>query len=270
MHKRIIKKFKRRYVYSPGIDVIWTSDLILIPKYSKQNNGYKYILTILDTFSKFAWVAVTKMKDKKTITNAFETILKKGRIPQLLWTDGGGEYDNHFFRNMLKKYNIEPYKTDSELKAIMAERFNQTLLTNISKMFTERDNHKYIDDIERIVNEYNNSYHSSIKMTPVEASKEDNKGIVYYNLYNKRRRQMMKENIKPKFKVGDIVRIYKFKKLFDKGYNPKWSNHLFVVYKDNKTIPNTYKIKSFEKKNDRFEYIKGNFYEQQIQKTKLV
>ena len=90
MHKRIIKKFKRRYVYSPGIDVIWTTDLILIPKYAKQNNGYKYILTILDVFSKFAFVSVTKKKDKKTITNAFENILKMGRTPEKMWSDGGG------------------------------------------------------------------------------------------------------------------------------------------------------------------------------------
>ena len=269
MHKRIIKKFKRRYIYSPGIDAIWTSDLILIPKYAKQNNGFKYILTILDVFSKFAWIAVTKKKDKKTITNAFENILKKGRIHQKLWSDGGGEYDNHYFRDMLKRYNIEPYRTESNLKAIMAERFNQSLMNKIAKMFTERGNHRYIDDIENIVDEYNNTYHSSIKMTPVDGSKKENEGIVYYNLYNKRRRQMMKQNIKPKFKVGDIVRIYKFKKLFEKGYDPKWSNELFVIYKDNGTIPNTYKVKSIEKKNDRYEYIRGNFYEHELQKTKM-
>ena len=270
MHKRVIKKFKRRYIYSPGIDTIWTTDLILIPKYAKQNNGYKYILNVIDVFSKFVWIAVTKKKDKKTISNAFEDIIEKSnRQPEKLWSDGGGEYDNHYFRAMLKKYNIEPYRTESELKAIMAERFNQTLMNKIVKMFTERGNHRYIDDIQRIVDEYNNIYHSSIKMTPVEASKKENEGIVYYNVYNKRRREMMKQNIKPKFKVGDIVRINKFKKIFEKGYAPKWSNELFVIYKDNGTIPNTYKVKSIEKKNDRYEYIRGNFYEQELQKTKM-
>ena len=269
MHKRIIKKFKRRYVYSPGIDAIWTTDLILIPKYAKQNNGYKYILTVMDVFSKFAWIAVTKKKDKQTIANSFENIIKKSnRQPKKVWSDGSGEYDNHFFRAMLKKYNIEPYRSVSELKAIMAERFNQSLMNKIAKMFTERGNHRYIDDIQRIVNEYNNSYHSSIKMTPVEASKKENEGIVYYNLYNKRRRKMMKQNLKPKFKVGDIVRIYKFKKLFEKGYLPKWSNSFYVIYKDNGTIPNTYKVKSIEKKNDRYEYIRQNFMNKNYKKQK--
>ena len=96
-------------------------------------------------------------------------------------------------------------------------------------MFTEHGNHRYIDDIQRIVDEYNNSYHSSIKMTPVQASKKENEGIVYYNLYNKRRHEMMKRNIKPKFKVGDIVRIYKFKRIFEKGYDPKWTHEKFLI-----------------------------------------
>ena len=270
MHKRIIKKFKRRYIYSPGIDAIWTTDLILIPKYAKQNNGYKYILTVMDVFSKFAWIAVTKKKDKITITNSFENIIQKSnRKPIKLWSDGGGEYDNHYFRGMLKKYNIEPYRTDSELKAIMAERFNQSLMNKIAKMFTERGNNRYIDDIERIVDEYNHSYHISIKMTPEDASKKQNEGIVYYDLYNKRRREMMKRNLKPKFKVGDIVRIYKFKKIFEKGYAPKWSSEIFVIYKNNGTIPNTYKIRSIKKENNRYEYIRGNFYQQELQITKM-
>ena len=173
MHKRIIKKYKRRYIYSPGIDAIWTTDLILIPKYAKQNNGYKYILTVIDVFSKFAWIRVTRKKDKITISNAFEDIIEKSnRQPKKVWSDGGGEYDNHIFRDMLKRHNIEPYRTESELKAIMAERFNQTLMIKIAKMFTERANHRYIDNIQRIVDEYNHSYHSSIKMSPENASKK--------------------------------------------------------------------------------------------------
>ena len=87
MHKRIVKNFRQRYIHSPGIDVIWTSDLMLLPKYQFQNDGYKYILTIMDVFSKYAWVHVTKNKDKKTIANAFEDILKiSGRFPRRLWS----------------------------------------------------------------------------------------------------------------------------------------------------------------------------------------
>ena len=90
---------------------------------------------------------------------------------------------------MLRKYNIQPYSTQSELKAIMAERFNKTLMNKIAVVNTERDNHRYIDDMQNTVDKYNNSYRSSIKMTPIEASKQGSEGNVYYNLYNKRRRE---------------------------------------------------------------------------------
>ena len=153
-----------------------------------------------------------KNKDKKTIADAFEDIFKNGRICQNIWTDSGGEYDNHYWRRMLRLYGIEAYKTQIELTAIVAERFNQSLLNRMAKMFTERGNKRYIDDIQNIVDDYYNSYHSSIKMTPNETSKPQNEGIVYYNLYNKRRREMMTRNNKPKFKIGDIVRIYKLRK----------------------------------------------------------
>ena len=153
-------------MYSPDIDAIWTGDLILFLKYARSNDGYKYILTVLDTFSKYEWVRLMKDKDKITASNAFEdTIKTSGRQPYKLWTDDGGEFYNHYFRSMLKKHGIELYSTQSELKAIMAERFNQTILNKTSKMFTARSCYRYIDDIDNIMNKYNNTYHSSIKMT---------------------------------------------------------------------------------------------------------
>ena len=100
MHKRVINKFQRRMIYSPGIDEIWTADLIILNRkeYVKQNDGYKYILTVMDLFSRYAWVRVTKNKDKKTIADAFEDIINKsGRICKMIWTDDGGEFNNKFF-----------------------------------------------------------------------------------------------------------------------------------------------------------------------------
>ena len=139
-------------------------------------------------------------------------------------------------------------------------------MNKIAKIFTVRDNHMYIDDIQNIVDKYNNTYHSSIKMTTVEAS---NEGIVYYDLYNKRHREMLKRSNKSKYKTGDIVRIHRFKKLFEKGYAKKWTDEIFTIYKVNNSIPVTYKIKTYEKKNGHYEYIKGNFYEQELQITKM-
>ena len=113
----------------------------------------------------------------------------------------------------------------------MAERFNQTLMNKVSKMFTERNNYRYIDDIDNIVNNCNNAYHSNIKMTPIEASKQENEGIVYYNLYTKRRREMLKRNNKPNYKKSDKVRTYRYKKLFEKGYSKEWTDEITLYIK---------------------------------------
>ena len=150
----------------------------------------------------------------------------------------------------------------------MIERYNQTLMNKLSMLFTERGNCRYIDDIQNIVNQYNNTYHSSIKMTPIEASKKENEGLVYYNLYNKRRREMYLQNKKAKFKVNDHVRISRLKRHFQKGYDERWSHEIFTIYKVNPTLPVTYKIKEILG-NGKYRYIQGNFYEQELQKTKI-
>ena len=155
-------------VYSPSIDSNWSADLIILNRkiYVKENDNYKYILTVMDVFSRYSWVKVTKNKDKKTIANAFEDSIKSGRRCSFLWTDSGGEFFNKFFESMMKRLKIIRYTTQSQLKAIMIERFNQTLMNKLSMLFTERGNYRYIDDIQNIVNKYNNTYHSSITNDP--------------------------------------------------------------------------------------------------------
>ena len=264
-------KFQRRMVYSPEIDSIWTADLIILNRkeYVKQNDGYKYILTVRDIFSRYAWVRVTKNKDKKTIADVFENIIKQSeRKCKRLWTDNGGEFYNKWFESTLKRLKIIRYTTQSELKAIMIERFNQTLMNKLSMLFTERGNYRYIDDIQNIVDKYNNTYHSSIKMTPVEASKKENEGLVYYNLYNKRRREIYLQNKKAKYKVNDHVRISRLKRHFQKGYDKRWSDEIYLIDRVNPTLPVTYKIKDILD-NGKYRYIRGDFYEQELQKTKI-
>ncbi|KAL9989303.1 hypothetical protein ACROYT_G003837 [Oculina patagonica] len=145
-------------------------------------------------------------------------------------------------------------------KAVVIERFNRTLKNKMYKQFTIQGNTQYLEMLPILVKEYNNTKHSSIKMTPTEASKEKNQGIVYLNLYG----DMEPLSAKPKFKVGDKVRISKYKRIvFDKGYSPNWSEEMFVITKIQHTNPITYKIKDL---ND--EEIKGSFYEPELLKAK--
>ena len=271
MHKCVIHKNQRRMIYSSGIDEIWTADLIILNRqeYVKQNDSYKYILTVMDLFTRYAWVRVTKNKDKQTIADAFEDIIKTSRRPpQRLRTDNGSEFFNNHFKNTLKRLKIIRYTTQSQLKATMIERFNHTLMNKLAVIFTERGNYHYIDDIHNIMDKYNNSYHLSIKMTPIEASKKENEGLVYYNLYGKRRCERYLQNKKAKFKKNDRVRISRLKRHFQKGYVKRWSDEIYLIYKVNSTLLFTYKIKEILE-NGKYKYIIRNFYENELQKTKF-
>ena len=128
------------------------------------------------------------------------------------------------------------------------------------KRFTAQGNTKYLEMLPELVKKHNNTKHSSIKMTPGEASKKKNEGTVYFNLYG----DMEPLLSKPKFKVVDKVRISKYKrKIFDKGYTPNWTEEVFTVDKIRYTNPITYKLKDLNN-----EEIKGSFYEPELLKAK--
>ena len=151
------------------------------------------------------------MKWKKgiTITNAFQNILDgSNRKPNKIWVDKGSEFYNSLFKKWLKDNDIEVYSIHSEGKSVVAERFNRTLKTKIYKYMTSISKNAYIGKLD-IVNEYNNTYHRTIKMKQVD---------VKDNLYID---PMQHSNNKDtKFKVGDHVWISKYKNIFAKGYTP--------------------------------------------------
>ncbi|KAL9979408.1 hypothetical protein ACROYT_G017070 [Oculina patagonica] len=204
-----------------------------------------------------------KNQDKKgaSITSAFNNIIiNDKRKPEYLWVDKGSEFYNKTFKEWLKQNDIKMYSTFNEGKAVVIERFNRTLKNKMYKQFTIQGNTQYLEMLPILVKEYNNTKHSSIKMTPTEASKEKNQGIVYLNLYG----DMEPLSAKPKFKVGDKVRISKYKrKVFDKGYTPNWSEEIFIVDKIQYTNPITYKLKDLNN-----EEIQGSFYESELLKAK--
>ena len=160
----------------------------------------------------------------------------------------------------MEKYNIQIYSTENEEKSSVVERWNRTIKSKMWKQFTVQGNTQYIDILPKILKQYNDTIHSSIKMTPKEASKKSNEGTVYFNLYG----DMEQVTSKPKFKVGEKVRISKYKwNVFDKGYTPNWTEELFIVDGIQHTNPITYKLKDLNN-----EEIKGSFYEPELLKAK--
>ena len=139
----------------------------------------------------------------------------------------------------------------------MIERFNRTIKEKMLKYFSANYTRKFVDILDLLVDQYNNTIHSSIKMTPMEASCKKNENKVWINLYP----EFGGKTLAPKFSIGDHVRIAKKKKTFDKVYTQRWTEEVFKISKIQLTIPVTYKITDYNG-----EEIQGSFYEQELQR----
>ena len=208
LHKPVKRNFPKRSVISNGIDEIWTADLVEMGKFSKWNKGIRYLLIVIDVFSKFGWIEPLKDKRGESVAHAFEKIFKSGRQPRLLWADKGSEFYNSNVKRLLSKHNIELYSTEKEEKSSVVERWNQSIKRRLWKMFSVNNNTIYHDKLGKVVDEYNRSFHSSVKMTPVEASQNKNERKVFPNLYGD---LIYSKHIPAKFHVGEKVRISKYK-----------------------------------------------------------
>ena len=230
-------------------------------KLSKWNRGYKYLLMVLDLFSKYGWIVPLKTKTGLEVSKAFKSIFKKNK-PKMLWVDKGKEYYNKNVLDLLAKDKITIYSTENEEKSSVFERWNRTIKDKMYKRFTMQNNTVYVDILPKILTSYNNSRHRSIGMTPFQARKPQNYGKVYFNLYGDLAKRN-KNNDKPAFVIGDRVRISKYKRVtFDKGYTPNWTEEVFIIDGIQFTNPITYKIKDLNG-----EQIKGTFYREELQKT---
>ena len=251
-HKPVIKEFNKRKVYSQFKDNIWGVDLADMQSLSRKNKGIKYLLCVIDLYSKYAFVIPLKDKKRISIVNAFDKIIKQSeRKPNKIWVDQGSEFYNNTLKKWLSDNNIIMYLTYNEGKSVVAERFIRTLKNKFYKHMTATGKNVYyvLDDIG---NKYNNTKHNTIKMKPIDVK---NNKRVYIDEHNEK---------DSRFKVGDRVRISKFKNIFAKGYTPNWSTEIFIVDKINDTVPYAYNFKDL---ND--EEIIGSFYDRELQKTKL-
>ena len=220
---------------------------------SKFNKGFRFLLCVIDIFSKYVWVVPLKDKNGVSIVNAFQSILKKpNRKPNKIWVDKSSEFYNNSFKKWLQDNDIVMYSTRNKGKSAVAERFIRILKNKIHKHMTLVSKNVHIDKLDDIVNEYNNTYHKTVKMKPIDV--KDN---TYINI---------SKNVNdkdPKFKVGDQVRITKYKNIFAKGYTPNWSEEIFVIKNVKNTVPWSYVINDLNGE----EFKKANQQEFRIEKV---
>lgn len=260
LHRPARKNFKRRRVVLRGLNDLLQADLVEMLPYAKMNRGYRYILVVINTFSKYVWAIPVKRKTGGDVTSAMRTVLTSLKVsPNNLQTDMGKEFYNKEFQNLMKEYNINHYSSYSSLKSSIVERCNRTLKSMMWKQFSLQGSYKWLDLLPKLVKQYNLKRHKTIGLAPIQVNQRNAKRLLQ-TVYSHTKTVDPK---KPKFRVGQKVRISKYRAAFSKGYTPNWSNEIFKIVKVRITNPTTYIIED-----DKGQKIQGGFYEYELQKTK--
>jgi len=222
------KTFPRRRVIARFPFDLFMADLIEYPskKMVYANSGYRFILVLIDCFTKKIYVAPMKLKNQAWSADAFESIFKKfDQFPVHLVTDGGREFFNSTVAKVFDSYGINHYKTPTitKWKASIAERAIRTIKEKLEKYFHITGKRKWIDAIDQIVSNYNNTPHSSHGYPPNEVVNRP-RGEIYKTLYPNKSLK-----IQCRLKKGDLVRIIREKGRLEKGYTPKWSEEIYKI-----------------------------------------
>jgi hypothetical protein len=264
LHRPARKKFKKLSVRSNGTDDIWAADIADMTQEAETIKGKKYwgILTVVDVHSKYAWAKPITSKDKVNIAKLLAEIIKEsGRKPKHIWTDQGGEF-NDIGKGDLA--GIRKYNTFGSSKAANVERFNRTLKEMIWKRFDRNNDRKWVAQLPEIVKEYNEKVHTTIQTTPAKKSEEKKvaglKGVLSKALPKKKMPGS-------KFEIGDWVRISRLKGTFEKGYIANWTRETYQVA--SRAFYPRDQIWKYYLKDHKGELVKGTFYEQEMQKTRL-
>lgn len=257
IHREARKNFPRRFSVMRGIFDTLQADLIEMPP----DRGMKYCLTVIDTFSKKAFARPLKTKTGEEVTKAMESVLESipRRVNQLQ-VDLGKEFYNFHMTRLLEKYGVHRYSTFTSKKAAIVERFNRTLKRKIYQKFSLNGNNNWVEMLPDLLYEYNTSRHRTINMKPNDVDSENEQQLLD-TVYNHKRIIPFRNKIK--FKVGDHVRLSRYRHVFSKGYRPTWTTEIFTVRKIQQTDPTTYLLADWEG-----EHIEGSIYAEEMQLVK--
>lgn len=256
LHRRARRTFPRNVTYADNIDDCWQADLADFSAIKEDNEGYTFILCVIDVFSRYAWTIPVKNKKATTVRDAFDALFQStNRRPTRLLTDKGGELKNATLKLFLRQRDIEYAHTNNpDTKCTIAERFIGTLRLWLQRIFTHRENYQYVREVlQDVTYAYNHKVHRTLKMTPFEASQPERVLEVYNTLYSLR---LSGKKVTPTLKVGDYVRLSREKQRFEKGCHWNWSEEIFQI---TQVIPHkqpVYRIADL----DHNEVLEGTFY----------
>lgn len=259
IHKEF-RKGKRNISFARFKRYQFQIDLCFIIDLAEWNDGVKYLFTIIDCFTRYAFVKPLKNKTSSTVLEEFVKVIDNlPEKPLTIVCDKGNEFINKNFLSYCKKTKIKLISPISNVHATYVERFNRTIQNLIFKFLTETNSKRYIDHLDKIVESYNLRYHRMIEMSPFEAENNPNAELYINGLISEREAQMKK--IDPTLKVGDLVRIAKQKNIFSRGFDPQSQDEIFRIRK----ISTKMKIPLYYLSNyERNENIEGGFYRFEI------
>lgn len=259
-HKPARRRFPRNKTMVGGIDHLWQADLADVAEYRTYNKGTRFLLVVIDTFSKKAFVEPLRDKRPVTVRDGFDRILKRtSRRPLKLFTDGGSEFVGKPFSDYLKDKNIDFYRAyTAETKASVAERYMRTIKNKIYRYLTHHRTHRYLDVLQDLVHSYNETFHRSIGRTPNSVD-ETNESEVWHRLYD---RKSPPADLNDPLKIGDYVRLVVARSTFQKAYKPMWTEEVFMVTKvHRRDWPPAYSVVDLDG-----EHILGTFSPYELQK----
>jgi hypothetical protein len=221
-----------------------------------ENDGYKYMLLVVDTFSRYLWAFPLKGKSANEVKLAFESIK---HTPRAIMADQGKEFMGEFLRYCRQK-GITIYNPMGEHKAAIAERAIRTVQSLLWKLMTARQTRKWVPLLPLVVEYYNSTVHSALHgLTPEQATQPANSKSLWLKEYGQ-----VQPNIAGAFKVGDHVRVSVQKTAFSKGYQGNWSLDAYEITEVSPGRPVMYSIAELNG-----EPVQGRFYEEELKLTKF-
>ena len=263
LHKPSRKHFPRRPTIVQGIDHLWQVDLSDVSSIKEHNDGNRFILFVIDAFSKYAWAVPLKNKTAATLTATMRELFRATkRKPLHVMSDKGSEFVNRPLKTLLDESDVRFYTSQNEeTKASIVERLQRTVKTKMFRYFTDKNTLRYVEVLPDLMLSYNKTHHRSIGMAPADVDRTVDDDV--------RRRLAEKWSATAEnraktsaIKVGDSVRISIARAPFRKGYLPQWTEEIFTVSEKKKTRPTTFRVQDYAG-----DPLRGTFYAEELQKV---
>ena len=264
--KEFKKPGKTPPIRTHGPNYLWEADLMFFthPQFTSSNDGFLYILACIDTFTKAACIMALKTKDTRIVTEMMKKGFDTGEKPKYLRVDAGGEFMSHEFTQMCEDHNVNVYIAQEPIKCAFIERFNRTFKRILVQLMEHHNSIRWVDFVQQALTIYSSRKHSSIGMSPDDAADEENHPLIFKKLLKKyaadNRKKYIKNQQPSKLRKGQIVKLFKKKGLFARGYTQNVTKEYFKIYHvDRRLSKDRYYLKDL-----MGEKVIGSFYKEYL------